>query len=297
MEGPVHTHPGQSQLQAQVILGSCTETGAPPIYTVRVRCPRIIWPEIMTHRVFSRNARSSRAVPAKTMLAEIRDMPFVPWHWTANQKGMQGEGGHDAGIAGFTNHGAWLVARDEALQMAELFAKAGYHKQIFNRLVEPFMWIDGLITATDWENFFWLRDHEDAEPHLQDLARLMDQAITAYRPQTLEPGKWHLPYITDHDQSAAEALGEGFELLRKISAARCARISYKPFDGNPSVERELERYNQLVRSDRIHASPLEHQARVDAKSFDEWDNGWMGGNLGEGWVQYRRLIPGEHRTA
>ena len=317
MEGPVHTHPGQSQLQAQVILGSCTETGAPPIYTVRVRCPRIIWPEIMTHRVFSRNARSSRAVPAKTMLAEIRDMPFVPWHWTANQKGMQGEAGHDAlvtlpleyeddhgkeyiSLTDLTNGEAWLLARDRTVQAAEAFAEAGYHKQIFNRLVEPFMWIDGLITSTDWENFFWLRDHEDAEPHLQDLARLMDQAITAYRPQTLEPGQWHLPYTTeaDWDESLVRPVYRD-KFLCVLSAARCARISYAPFDGDASYERELQRYEQLVNRDRIHASPLEHQAQADRMigGINKWANADLSGNLDPGWVQYRKTIPGEHRTA
>lgn len=315
----IYTHPGQPQMQAEVILASRGANGAPPIYTIRLRYPRIIHGEIMTHRVFSRNARSSRAVPVKTMLLETTTIPFIPWHWGANQKGMQaGEECNekvlipdwdDINLAGdpemisTDREEAWLQARDKAVDIATAMMEAGYHKQIPNRLLEPFSWIDTLITATDWANFLHLRDHKDAEPHLQDLARLVKQAIEEAEVRTLDEGHWHLPYINEDDWLEAHAgnmntKAECFAWLCKLSAARCARISYKPFDGDASYERELERYNQLVTSERVHASPLEHQAQVDtcwnqAGGDDAWENPDLSGNFAPGWIQFRKTVPGE----
>lgn len=305
----IHTHPGQPEMQVEVILASKTDTGAPPIYTIRMRYPRIIHAEIMTHRLFSRNARSSRAVPVQTMLNEVREKPFVPWHWGKNQKGMQASEEcnelvyiNDEDMSGdVPREQAWLYARDQAAFIADSFMTSGYHKQIPNRLLEPFMWMDTLITSTDWSNFLWLRDHKDAEPHLQDLARLIQTAINEADSQELPPGYWHLPYIKPEEYRSAP--GDNFEeqvlFLCKISAARCARISYKPFDGDPSYERELERYDSLVTSDRVHASPLEHQATPDqaricplSGGHEGWMKPHLHGNL-TGWVQYRKLIPNE----
>ena len=302
---------------AKVILASRPTNGALPIITMHWRYPRIIHGEVMTHRVLSRNARSSRAVPTNTVLNEVRNDPFVPWHWGKNQKGMQASeecnepvyigNARWTGMPITTPTGvpvsrekAWLHARDCATAAAEAFMKAGYHKQIANRLLEPFSWIDTLVTSTSWANFLHLRDHEDAEPHFQDLARLVRSAIDGAEYQTLEPGEWHLPYITEEDHRiVSDHLRQGriirsmptyeerLPLLRRISAARCARISYTPFDGNPSIEREIERFNHLVSSSRIHASPTEHQATPDTKNFP------LSGNLGPGWVQFRKTLPGE----
>lgn len=315
----IYTHPGQPQMQVEVILASCNieMPEGKPLVTMRLRYPRIIHGEIMTHRVFSRNARSSRAVPVKTMLNEVRNTPFVPWHWGANQKGMQaGEECNELlsleGIEEIGREDAWRWLAEYNSDAAEAYMNAGYHKQIPNRLLEPFSWIDTLITSNQWDNFLWLRDHKDAEPHLQDLARLVKQALDEMHVQALEPGEWHLPYITpmdiqnlimrpdDDTERLINDLGADVnEFLRMISAARCARISYKPFDGDASYERELERYNLLVSSDRVHASPTEHQATPDNWLVDTWggvDEGWaspeLHGNL-PGWIQFRKLIPGE----
>ncbi len=204
--------------------------------------------------------------------------------------------------------------------------EAGYHKQNPNRLLEPFSWIDTLITSTDWANFLWLRTHKAAEPHLQDLARLVDVAIFETKVRDLGYGEWHQPYITGKDTvdlflrpteetgNLLKTLENGAtvgDLLNRISAARCARISYKPFDGDASYEKELARYNHLVTDERVHASPLEHQARPDEEGlindpdieqlidqgFDpelvRWANPHLHGNL-RGWIQARKLIPNEY---
>lgn len=340
----IYTHPGQEQMQVEVILAS-QGPNHKPIYTIRMRYPRPIHGEIMTHRVFGRNARSSRAVPVKTMLNEVRNIPYVPWHWGKNQKGMQADEECNElveldvpQVDEFTqeldyqtiqmqNQEAWLHARTEAADVAEAFMNAGYHKQNPNRLLEPFSWIDTLITSTDWDNFLWLRDHHAAEPHLQDLSRLVKQAIDEAKIQLLGYGEWHMPYITKMDiqnliirpdedtERAIDELGcNGQELLNMVSAARCARISYKPFDGNAAYRAEFDRYNMLVTSDRVHASPLEHQATPDEKSAFEvsqllmtpegtenspfevvegWCNPELHGNL-DGYIQARKLVPNEH---
>jgi len=307
-----------TQMQVEVILASQGPEPCPPIYTLRMRYPRIIHAELMTHRVFSRNARSSRAVPVKTMLDEVRNDPFVPWHWGKNQKGMQAEEecnervnvGILPGLSKpwFTTRAeAWIMAAREAADAAKAFSDAGYHKQICNRLLEPFMWIDVLVTSTEWDNFLWLRNHKDAEPHLQDLARLVEAALDGAEFRDLETGEWHLPYVDVEDKRfVAHLRGHAWNTaLCKLSAARCARISYKPFDGDASYERELERYDSLVSSDRVHASPLEHQATPDlyftGKELSQFppDPGWehpeLHGNL-RGWIQYRKTVPGENHT-
>jgi hypothetical protein len=325
------THPGQPQMQAEVILAS-QGPNQKPLYSIRGRYPRIIHGEIMTHRAFSRNARSSRAVPVKTMLNEVRSAPFIPWHWGMNQKGMQASEENDSLVGRVTREDAWLFASEDAICTATKFMEAGYHKQLANRLLEPFSYIDTLITTTDLDNFLWLRDHKDAEPHLQDFARLVKQAVEAAEIEEIDEGDWHLPYIDDETACfAADEFGNdveaGWEWLRKVSSARCAWISYKPF-GESSADgdyaREMKTYEMLLSSDRVHASPLEHQATPDflhnstlkyrptgsthmtdaghsKVGFErvfvpEWSCPHLHGNL-EGYIQNRKLIPGEYYQA
>lgn len=300
----VYTHPGQPQMQVEVILASAANA-CPHLYTIRMRYPRPIHGEIMTHRVFGRNARSSRAVPVKTMLNEVRTIPYVPWHWGKNQKGMQASEECnelieldvpqvdeitqelDYQTVRMTNEEAWLHARTEAADVAEAFMEAGYHKQNPNRLLEPFSWIDTLITATQWDNFLWLRQHHAAEPHLQDLANLVAMAIECADVQNLTLDEWHLPYITDEEKTQYHS-----DILLKLSAARCARISYKPFNGDGSIPAELKRADLLLNDERVHASPFEHQAKPDIWNGDTFVQPHLHGNL-TGWCQYRKLIPNE----
>lgn len=273
-----------------------------PIITMHMRYWRAILAEVNTHRQFSRNTRSSRAVPTEKMITEIICDPFIPRHWGKNQKGMQATEECDAPVfvEGF-NHfdmidctydsenrvSAWLGARDQAVKFAKGFSDAGYHKQIVNRLVEPFMWTDSLITSTNWANFFNLRDHKDAEPHFRDLAQLAKEAKDKSSATLLGKDEWHLPYIKDEELELNHD-------LRKISAARCARISYAPFDGDSSIERELERYKLLVDNQPVHASPVEHQATPDFfdDKYGHWENEEEHRNF-YGWRQFRAMIPNE----
>jgi hypothetical protein len=218
------------------------------------------------------------------MLAEVRDAPFIPWHWGKNQKGMQAteECNEIVVVEGidrvtFSREEAWQLASLNAASVAEALMNAGYHKQVTNRLLEPFMWIDALISATEWKNFIALRDHKAAEPHFRDLAQMMKEAIEGAPVQYLAAGQWHTPYV-----NASEGLD--VETSLKVSAARCARISYAPFDGKADIAAELARYDLLMKDAPRHASPVEHQATPG--------NG-PSGNFAPGWIQYRKTIEGE----
>lgn len=303
---------------AEVIADSISPQGH-RITTMQLRYWRGIHSELMTHRVFSRNARSSRAVPIDKMIKEVENDPFIPRHWGANQKGMQAGAECNASmdISGkvLDREEAWLLARDYAVNVAKGFAAAGYHKQLVNRLLEPFMFIDTLVTSTEWSNFFALRDHKDAEPHFRDLAGEMRTAMLMSTPRSLEPNGWHLPYVTGDDMlkilSWAEQKGkEGVPvadydmpeigdmmttMMIRLSVARCARISYTPFEGDGNIDSELKRYNLLVGSHPMHASPAEHQATPDVMGGSgNWFNPQEHGNL-VGWRQFRKLLTGENQ--
>ncbi|MCB1466529.1 MAG: FAD-dependent thymidylate synthase [Rhizobiaceae bacterium] len=288
-------------ISAQIIKDSVSQDGI-RLTTMHLRYPRFIHAELMTHRDFSRNARSSRAVPVAKMIQEIIDNPVVPLFWGKNQKGMQASQEcnepimHPITKSPWPREDAWLLARYRAVEIARAFMSAGYHKQVVNRLLEPFMHIDVLVSSTNWSNFFALRDHDDAEPHIQVLAREMRKAMDVSKPNDLLPGMWHLPYTDDRD---LDILGR--ETAIKLSVARCARISYAPFDGDASIESELRRYDTLVGSQPLHASPAEHQATPDVndgkvklhgKTYTAWSQSYLHGNF-TGWCQYRKLLPNE----
>lgn len=298
-----------SDPSVKIIAHSISDQGI-PLITLHARYWRGIHAEVMTHRVFSRNARSSRAVPVAKMLEEIRNDPFVPRHWGKNQKGMQATeecdesvlvrsmswmAGHESQMS-CSRREAWLLARDRAVEVAEGYMNAGYHKQIANRLLEPFMWIDTLITSTDWANFMALRDHKDAEPHIRDLAQLIKEALGKSTPKEMRFGDWHLPYVSDDDIEKWISPNDplhSLHIAKKVSAARCARISYAPFDGNSSVEKELERYAQLVENWPVHASPVEHQATPDrCLNGGFWAEPDRHRNF-RGWLQHRAFIDNE----
>jgi hypothetical protein len=291
-------------IQATIVADS-VGADAPRLTTFQLIYPRFIHAEVMTHRVFSRNASSSRAIPTAKMLAAISTEPARPVDWRMNQPGMQGyEPASDGCVA--TCIQIWDAACAAAVRYAQHMDATGIHKQVVNRLTEPFQHIRVVLTATDFENFFALRDHEAAEPHIQLLAKAMKEAMDASTPVNLTKWDWHLPYV---DEEAIESAKEWFNepsnaamfeslenLLCRISAARCARVSYKTFDDKPStVVADLDLYQKLVGSAPIHASPTEHQASPDfwLARGDRWLEPQLHGNL-TGWKQFRKTLAGEN---
>lgn len=259
--------------------------------TFHLRYWRAIHAELMTHRVFSRNARSSRAVPSKVLLTEPI---FIP-QFGMNKPGMQSDIMAPPELqAKWAKE--WAQLADICRDQVERWSEEKMHKQHANRPLEWFGWIDVLVTSTDWENFFALRISEYAQPEFDELARAMKGAMGSSVPQLLQPGQWHLPYVTTD-----EALMMPLDQQKMISTARCARLSYAPFDGNANIEAEIERHDKLVISSPVHASPAEHQAtpdtmvilmKGDKKEGRRWENKRLHGNL-RGWCQYRKTLPNE----
>lgn len=215
------------------VFGDCTATVVcdsvcTGIRIVSVECvyPRNIHAEVLRHRVFSNGASSSRATPVTTIL---KDANYVPRYWTLNQPGMVGKDGatEEQVKAAQT---IWNNVRAYACGRAQVLADLGFHKQHINRLLEPFSYIRHLITATDWDNFFTLRLAPDADPVIQDLARAIKEAMTSSTP---ESNFIHLPYVSSDDLKSLMhlGLGPGYDTAQKVSAARCARVSYMKHNG------------------------------------------------------------------
>lgn len=270
-------------ISAKVIEDSISNNGK-RLTTMEWSYPRFIHGEVMTHRVFSRNAMSSRAVPVRKMIDQVRNNPVIPHVWGLNQAGMQSFVEAD-GAAQRDATDVWLRAADAAGHFASRLVDLNIHKQFVNRLLEPFQWMRTIITATEWDNFFELRDHPAAEPHFQLLAQAARKAMAESTPTERLAGwpydvaNWHLPYV-----SADERNDTGFLVLAKVSTARCARVSYLTHDGeHPVLSADLALYDRLAGGSPMHASPLEHQA------FPCDDPSVASGNF-FGWHQFRQLI-------
>lgn len=299
-------------ISAKIIADSVAPPGI-RLVTMQLRYPRWIHAELMTHRVFSRNASSSRAIPVERLIADIRSEPAVPLYWGKNQKGMQaGEEcnepvghNHFAGTYAQSREDAWLYAMEEAIQVAEGFARGGYHKQLVNRLLEPFSHINVVLSATDWANFFMLRRHPDAEPHIHQLADRMHEALSASVSHVLQPGEWHLPYVDTAQLDWSSPTDVASSIIQSV--ARCASVSYQTVDGKPmTFEKALEIYDKLLSAQPIHASPAEHQGypwlyRDEQFRGDDWWDRLVRpealrsphGNFDAAWVQFRKLLPNE----
>lgn len=268
---------------ARVLLDSVSPAGV-RLTTMEVRYPRFIHSELMTHRVFSRNAASSRAIPIRKMIDAVRTEPAMPLWWGRNQSGMQAHAELDP-AARVLAEDEWRRALEDALAHAERLASSeiGLHKQLVNRLLEPFAWITVLITATEWANFFTQRTHEDAQPELRHIAQLMLSEYRASTPRPLALGAWHTPLILP-DEEASLSL----ELRQKISVARSARVSYLSHSGTRDHEKDLELYERLVSGGANgHWSPFEHVA-TPLSEATRWSANFRG------WEQFRKRFPQEH---
>ena len=288
--------------QCKMIADSIGPSGK-RLSTLEITFPRIVLAEIRTHRMhsegsegvwvyggvdgpgrsFSMNAASSRAIPVKKMLERVREHPFVPTYWGANQKGMQAEFAIEEHHR-LAAESVWREALENALKSAEALEELGIHKQTVNRLIEPFSWVTCIVSATEWDNFLALRTHKDAQHEIRTIAEMMLFALKSYEPQKLDEGQWHLPYITEQDWKDVTDL-EGLpkeRFLAEISAARSARVSYMTQDGIRDLSKDQMLFRRLVDgSDGVgHFSPLEHPAQALAETTPS-------GNF-VGWGQLRK---------
>ena len=267
---------------ARVLLDSVSPAGV-RLTTMEVRYPRFIHSELMTHRVFSRNAASSRAIPVKKMIDAVRHDPALPLWWGRNQSGMQAREEIDEATRA-TAQAEWRRALANALETAERLSAedVNLHKQLVNRILEPFAWITVILTATEWANFFAQRTHEDAQPELRHIALQMQDVYRESVPAALEPDAWHTPLILPDEASLP------LETRLQVSVARCARVSYLSHDGSREVAKDLDLFEKLVGGGANgHWSPFEHVA-TPLRDAAAWS-----GNF-RGWEQFRKRFPQEN---
>lgn len=317
---------------ARIILDSVSPSGV-RLTTFELVFPRCVLGEFNTHRAFSRNSASSRAIPVSKIILDVIDSPYVP-EFRKSKAGMQG-----GDLLSGQNHKeateSYLAARDAAVVSAlrlvlgservelmfgqvernkfgnvDVVAHREYiavylreydrllkeqalgdsdlpylslHKQVVNRILEPFMWQTVLVTATEWSNFWALRDHADADPAIARVAHLAQEAYKSSTPSRLEYGQWHLPLILEDEKAAALA---DPKLWCRISAGRCARVSYKTHHGTRDIDADVMLFDRLYEGG--HMSPLEHIATPCEVEKHTSQEQWSG-NF-RGWKQWRKFF-------
>ncbi len=324
---------GKNGISARIVAKSKSAHSDTIITTWEYDAPKCILAELNTHNMLVKNAQSSRAVPVKKVIEQIRNNPVTPVHWGSNQAGMVA-GEEIDGVVQFNSDGhLYELDRDEAWKhSAELIADiqsswedAGYHKQIVNRIGEAFTMVRGVITGTEIDNFFHLRYHKDADPYIQELARCMWEAYEQAETEVLYEGEWHTPYYGDgywKESSPVKFLEDGtpvtgqdksgvsLEWALKTSSAGCGQVSYRKLDlSEETVDRV---WNRLMTGDIIHASVTGHQATpmqmfeypygegmnaIDCfteKGKSHMDsNGQFWSAQFKHWIMHRKLIPNE----
>lgn len=261
-------------ISVKIILDSVSQAGT-RITTMELVMPRIILAEFNTHRAFSRNSASSRAVSVEKKIREVEENPFIPLVWGLNEKGMQANTIVDKEKAEEGEY-QWLWARDKAVGAAQALHTRGFHKQVINRLLEPFLWHTVLVTATEWENFFDQRCSPLAEPHMEMLANKMIRAMEDSIPIVYPSTHWHLPFV-DGIYFNRPKHGDSLQDSILVSAARCARVSYQKHGQETKWEDDLKIGNSLLSANPPHWSPFEHQAMASFYATDKYANftGWQ----------------------
>jgi hypothetical protein len=325
---------GKGGIVVRVLAHSVCKRTRIPLITFETTYPRIIHCELLTHGMLNFNSASSRATPFEKMAANLQGKPV---RFGANQAGMQDKGEEytaqvqlEDGYAEMTPVYAWNQAKMHAVEWSRAFCDAGYHKQVYNRLTEPFQMMKTVISGTEFANFFWLRDDDAADPTLRELASCMHIAAKRSTPRELEPGEWHLPYVEtsrflnaarlDYFIDGPSGLMDDVQWLtleeaKIVSAARCAAVSFRNVDYD--LEKSKTVYERLLGDKRKHGSAFQHSAtpmkpsgsllcdccEVNLPNDPEtWEQGVShvdrDGQLWSaqlrGWVQLRKLIKGEN---
>jgi len=260
----------------KIVADSIAENGC-RLTTFEITMPRIILAEWNTHRVFSRNTASSRAIPVKKMIDSVMENPFIPERFPKNEAGMsnsewlEGEEAEKAKIE-------WLESRNLAVDQVQKLIKLNVHKQIANRILEPFMWVTSVTSSTQWKNFFTLRNSKLAQPEIMKVASAMQLLYDNSEPVLLRKGEWHLPYVKEEEK---DLFGQDAPLL---SAGRCGKVSYLTHGETNTPEKDISIARDKMVGNK-HWSPVEHPATpLDEPVFL--------GNY-RGWKQQRKFYNGE----
>lgn len=307
----------ETNITANVICDSINEQGV-RLTTFEIEYPRIVMSEFNTHRSVSKNSSSSRAIPVSKMLEHTQKVNLKPVYFGSKKAGMQAGKELDGGDL-INAKLFWESALFDAVSWAKEFDELGVAKEVTNRLVEPFQLVKVVCTSTDWDNFFNLRLHPDADPNICMLAYKMYLAMEESKPIKLKVGEWHLPYVNLGWNGKGELCyaDDGFDFIIleeaiKISAASCASVSYRT--EGMTLEKADKIFDMLIKAEVVHSSPFEHLATpispmntrngqfndlANSSDPETWEEGvthrnkqgeLCSGNL-RGWIQYRHLLP------
>lgn len=250
--------------KVEVVADSLNTATGTRLTTIVATYPRFVHAQLLMHRMFSRNAQSSRAYPTYLLVENVSISPVTPIHWGQNKPGMKAE----SELPPFKKAIAkilWGCSAATANFFAWSFFVLGAHKQIANRVIEPYLTITVIMSATEWEPFFALRCHpDDPQPEMQKLARMIQDCIMVSEPKHLEPGEWHIPFSDDI----------------AVSTGKCARVSYLTYDKKRNESKDIALHDRLLSAIPPHASPFEHCACAESddkfyanfKSFKSYRN-------------------------
>lgn len=265
--------------QVELVLASQNVNTGTVLWTFKLKMPKSYLAQLNTHRLFSRNASSSRAVPVSTMINNIKSDTVLPMEWVKNKKGMSGNSLISKGYQNIATD-RWLSSLENQLGIVKQLDTLGVHKQYANRLLEPYINAEVLVSATQWANFIALRTDHATQPELQSITNQIKAIQSGSRPKVLTVGEWHLPFITNIEEYLP------LDVKQKISVARCARVSYylKDTCELSDTDKDITLFNRLKESG--HWSPFEHIATPYRDKV-------MCGNY-LSWVQLRHSFDDSH---
>lgn len=245
----------ETTIDATIVADSYSNLTQQRITTALLTVPKFINAELNTHRLFSRNVASSRAIRFEK---QLQNATFHPVILVKNHPGMQG----NELITGWRKYlidTLWESSRYSAISHAWMMNKLGLSKQWTNRTIEPYLFISYLVTSTEWDNFFNQRDHNDAQFEMQVVARRLKNAMNNSNPNILTNDEFHLPFISTNELEQQQFLIDGVNTLIKLSAARCAKTSYSN-QSKTDYENDIKLFNRLYSAVPRHNSPFEHIA-------------------------------------
>lgn len=295
-----------TSISAKVVADSISEAGI-RITTFEIEYPRIVMSEFNTHRSISKNSSSSRAIPVAKMLEHTRNINLKPVYFGSKKSGMQA-GDELVGEELSYAKDVWGSALTSAVSQADLLDDLGVAKEVTNRLVEPFQLVKVVCTSTDWDNFFNLRLHPDADPNICMLAYKMHIAMDGSLPISIQEGDFHLPFVQKDSKFGyiADQTILKLDEAIKYSVASCASVSYRT--DNMTLEKADKIFDMLIKAEVVHSSPFEHIAtpivfketnemcnvfeyldKVDGVTHINKQGDICSGNF-RGWIQYRHTL-------
>lgn len=251
-------------MEVKILLDSLNPYNETRLTTFYLVYPQICHQHILTHRMFSRNAMSLRAIST----SRVRDFNLVYPTWTLERKGMQGdEAGTDVALVA----NQLLEEMYEAnLYYAKALTELGIHHQNVNEYLRPFINIHVILSATDLDNFFNLRCSKETKPDTRILAEKMKAALEESQPTYRYK---HIPLAETFDNDDLTEYD-----INLISAARLARYSYMKWTDDIEKDKVLGKRLMMDK----HASPFEHiaYASEEQKYFANFFC----------WVQWRKIL-------